>query len=491
MASGASAGALSLSIVYETEGVTPVSDIIAALQAANEVSKDVVSLLPSFFEGLKIEASSLNVRSLTQESPLREYFLLALIVAFQDGLKAEVPPMIEDLFNVRISEDYDTLVTVIFMIVVFYGASIAIDGVKKAFTKSLPKAKLEDLIHTLALETGRPAQDIRSIIEARFEKPAATTRLLAQVGQFFLPSQKAKNAPVRFDRDVIPTETIREIPYSGAGEEAKQDFSRYRPHTGIDLDLHAQHFLLSAAARTLSLKAIYKAGEAAAHDTFCKMRWPETNGDAVCPDCGADPVVDYGFSDAPFAAGEEIVSCPTVHLNPDAGCGAWQIGAKRWNTRTPVDVNETAFCEHQTGFMLTDAPQSPADPVMEEVERAMSDRQMVAVEPMYLICKHGGYYRPNCQGYTSIIHEAGRYTLAEAISETHPNGPNGPRDGMYYTPDPLAPRACATEGCDEHATIHFVRGNVGSDYCGYCYLRIASHEQERLAKVAAQDKGRG
>ena len=48
----------------------------------------------------------------------------------------------------------------------------------------------------------------------------------------------------------------------------------------------AQHFLLSAAARTLSLKAIYKAGEDAAHDTFCKMRWPETDGDAICPDCG-------------------------------------------------------------------------------------------------------------------------------------------------------------------------------------------------------------
>lgn len=231
---------LPLSIVYETEGVTPVSDIIAALQAANEVSKDVVSLLPSFFDGLKIEASSLNVRSLTQESPLREYFLLALIVAFQDGLKAEVPPMIEDLFNVRISEDYDTLVTVIFMIVVFYGASIAIDGIKKAFTKSLPRAKLDDLINVLAVETGRPAQDIRSIIESRFEKPAATTRLLHQVGQFFLPSQKSKNAPVRFDRDVIPTETVREIPYQKSGDEAKQDFSRYRPQNGVELDLHAQ-----------------------------------------------------------------------------------------------------------------------------------------------------------------------------------------------------------------------------------------------------------
>ncbi|EYD77773.1 putative transposase [Rubellimicrobium mesophilum DSM 19309] len=47
----------------------------------------------------------------------------------------------------------------------------------------------------------------------------------------------------------------------------------------------AQHFLLSAAARTLSLKAIYKAGEDAAYQTFCQLRWPETNGEAVCPRC--------------------------------------------------------------------------------------------------------------------------------------------------------------------------------------------------------------
>lgn len=50
----------------------------------------------------------------------------------------------------------------------------------------------------------------------------------------------------------------------------------------------AQHFLLSAASRTLSLRSIYKAGEDAAYQTFCEMRWPETGGEAVCPCCGHD-----------------------------------------------------------------------------------------------------------------------------------------------------------------------------------------------------------
>lgn len=48
----------------------------------------------------------------------------------------------------------------------------------------------------------------------------------------------------------------------------------------------AQHFLLSAEARTLSLKEIYKGGEAKAYETFKRMRWSETGGEPVCPRCG-------------------------------------------------------------------------------------------------------------------------------------------------------------------------------------------------------------
>lgn len=48
----------------------------------------------------------------------------------------------------------------------------------------------------------------------------------------------------------------------------------------------AQHFLLSAAARTLSIKTIYGEGEEAAYRRFCALRWPSTNGAPVCPTCG-------------------------------------------------------------------------------------------------------------------------------------------------------------------------------------------------------------
>jgi transposase-like protein len=47
-----------------------------------------------------------------------------------------------------------------------------------------------------------------------------------------------------------------------------------------------QHFLLSAAARSISLKAVFSMGEDKAYETFKAMRFADTDGEAVCPKCG-------------------------------------------------------------------------------------------------------------------------------------------------------------------------------------------------------------
>jgi len=54
----------------------------------------------------------------------------------------------------------------------------------------------------------------------------------------------------------------------------------------------AQHFLLSAKARTISLKAVYQMGEDKAYAAFRVLRWPETEGEAVCPRCGCCDAYD-------------------------------------------------------------------------------------------------------------------------------------------------------------------------------------------------------
>ena len=55
----------------------------------------------------------------------------------------------------------------------------------------------------------------------------------------------------------------------------------------------SQHFLLSAQARTLSLVKVMRLSDDEAFDTFKKVRWAETGGEAVCPRCGGVESYEY------------------------------------------------------------------------------------------------------------------------------------------------------------------------------------------------------
>jgi hypothetical protein len=48
----------------------------------------------------------------------------------------------------------------------------------------------------------------------------------------------------------------------------------------------AQHFLLSAAARSLSLAKVMRMLHLGVENVFLRLRWPKTDGKPVCPYCG-------------------------------------------------------------------------------------------------------------------------------------------------------------------------------------------------------------
>ena len=48
----------------------------------------------------------------------------------------------------------------------------------------------------------------------------------------------------------------------------------------------AQHFLLSAAARSLSAAKIMRMSDSGVDNVFLRLRWPATDGKPVCPSCG-------------------------------------------------------------------------------------------------------------------------------------------------------------------------------------------------------------
>ncbi|HUB14391.1 MAG TPA: transposase, partial [Acetobacteraceae bacterium] len=48
----------------------------------------------------------------------------------------------------------------------------------------------------------------------------------------------------------------------------------------------SQHFLLSRAAKTLTIAQVMRMSNEEAETAFARIRWPETNGEPICPECG-------------------------------------------------------------------------------------------------------------------------------------------------------------------------------------------------------------
>src|SRR5579885_3675011 len=55
----------------------------------------------------------------------------------------------------------------------------------------------------------------------------------------------------------------------------------------------AQHFLLTAAARTLSLSAVARMSDEEALEAFKLIRWSDNKGQPYCPRCGCASVCAY------------------------------------------------------------------------------------------------------------------------------------------------------------------------------------------------------
>jgi transposase-like protein len=154
-----------------------------------------------------------------------------------------------------------------------------------------------------------------------------------------------------------------------------------------------QHFLLSAQARSISLKSVFTMGEDKAYETFCQMRWPETEGEAVCPRCGCVETYDIATrrkfkcvachhqfsvtSGTIFASRKmsftDLLAAIVIFVNGAKGVSALQ-------------VSRDLDCQYKTAFVLSHK-------LREAMAREQVGRQLdgvVEIDGAYF----GGYAKP-------------------------------------------------------------------------------------------------
>ncbi len=227
------------SVKYLTDGPVPIRDIIESLQGTDTVLHEMSRLLPSFVDGLQVEKLEIKVREVAQQSPLREVFLVAMFLAFQKQLEEEVPNFITDATGIIIPDRFDTIVTVVALIVVFYGIGAVKDLVTGNGQAGAAEIHLSGLIAELSLATGKTETAIRDTLAKRYGEKAVWRRLANATSRFFAPSKRQDSAPVEVNERRFEREVIQEVPSDYLVEDASETHIS-RNFSNVKLELHAQ-----------------------------------------------------------------------------------------------------------------------------------------------------------------------------------------------------------------------------------------------------------
>ena len=167
-----------------------------------------------------------------------------------------------------------------------------------------------------------------------------------------------------------------------------------------------------------------------------------------CPFCGSDRVTIWNV---PFDAAGVREACAKVadavakgladaeNAGSDEAEEAWHSGCAHGAKRAADQIRALPIPEAPTSVVDREITTKPVAVGETAAGVTQVPASVEPVEAKYLICKGGAYYRHNAQGYTRNRAKAGRYTLEEAISYSHPNGPDGPRDGITYELDTAPP----------------------------------------------------
>ena len=121
----------------------------------------------------------------------------------------------------------------------------------------------------------------------------------------------------------------------------------------------AQHFLLSAAARTLSLARVMRLSADEAFDTFRSIRWAKNAGEPVCPRCGCVSIYKLNDNRRFKCAGclhKFSVTSDTIFASRKmdrrdllAAIAIFVNGAKGYSA---LHLSRDLDCQYKTAFVL-------------------------------------------------------------------------------------------------------------------------------------------
>ncbi len=197
---------------YSTKGDVPVSIIANNLLANERLIHESIRVLGGCFDGLEIQKVTVKVANLSNGSPLKELFVVALYLTYQVDIVQEVPNLIQRLTGQPIPDGMETLITVLVLIIAIYLIDAAIGRMFPGKDVKRIKEEYQTKLTELSRMIGLDREVIEKSLHNRLSEGKQKS-LFKKAYEFFLPAKIEQGVDILMDDKVaVSHETIAEIP---------------------------------------------------------------------------------------------------------------------------------------------------------------------------------------------------------------------------------------------------------------------------------------
>ncbi len=225
-------------IVYDTAGPVPVADIIESLRGALRLTEEIGPLLEGLIPGLQVQDLTITLREISQESPLREAFAFGLVGVYQESIGKDMPNIIHHLFGTHLPAQYDNIVSLLFIVLVFYAGQFIHNAAGKLVERRKLRREFNGLISAIAKMLNKSEDSVKRVIKDKFGG-ARIGPLVDCAARVLLPSKNQANAPLTINRHALSHELVAEFPSAAQRlEDAPEPITT--PLEDVEITLHAQ-----------------------------------------------------------------------------------------------------------------------------------------------------------------------------------------------------------------------------------------------------------
>lgn len=224
------------SLSYTTDGLVPVHLVAKSLLANERLIHESLRLLEGIDKDFKIDSIQVSVAQLSNASPLREGFAIAIFLAYQKDLEKEVPQLLQSLTDSSILDGRPTIVTVMVLYVALYLMAAAIERLMPGKSVKAIKEEYEEKKQLTAKLLNVSPEIIEAAVKDRFDQ-GRNKSLVDKVHEFFAPAKIESGTEIIATESLrIPAAAIQEIP--SALDSAQLETINSYPASNVLIEIH-------------------------------------------------------------------------------------------------------------------------------------------------------------------------------------------------------------------------------------------------------------